>query len=95
MRRASHWPVRGLRLLSALGSKTLPCVKNYIRVEKRGLVRSEGSSGRAGEVKGSCYVYRQPSQAACGGAVGTKVTTAALAAWLSYFTAEVLLNLVT
>ena len=73
MRRASHWPVRGLRLLSALGSKTLPCVKNYIRVEKRGLVRSEGSSGRAGEVKGSCYVYRQPSQAGCGGAVGTKL----------------------
>ena len=32
--------------LSALGSKTLPCVKNYIRVEKRGLVAC-WSSGEA------------------------------------------------
>ena len=31
--------------------------------------RREGSSGCAGEVKGRCYVFRQPSQAGCGGAV--------------------------
>ena len=57
----------GWSQLSALGSKTLPCVKNYIRVEKRGLVACWSS----GEALAVLEKWRGVviSQAGCGGAV--------------------------
>ena len=84
MRRASHWPVRGLRLLSALGSKTLPCVKNYISVEKRGLVEERGKLWLCWRSEGELLCVQAAKLAGwlrwCCCAVGTRVTTAEL--WL-------------